>query len=710
MKQVFLALCAVTICSMSVLAQGLPDFLREGEGKVATIRGEEPFCAKAHEGSRALMARRPSAIIRRPYDVLSYTLWMDWRLPLTQTGVMSRRYTGRTTIRARIDSANISTMTLDLRELQIDSVKLDESGALTTFIQNTGSVDVSLGMPRRQGDTVEVTVYYTNVSLSNPGDYNGFIAVPAGPIGTRDTVYENIAYTMSQPTGARAWMPCNDRPYDKALSTITVVVPRGYSVSSNGMLSRYDQFSDREEYTWKDDVPITTYLMVVCASKWAKYDGRPYTRVHDSTKQIPVPVYLWPHDAEVFSDNLTWMQDITVTMLETYSKLYGEYPFNSYAQTLLMPYFMGAMEHQTNTTHHRRALTDRWEGVIAHELMHQWTGDKVTCATWNDIWLNEGGATYGEFLWIEHLAGKAEARKDFGIRRDRSYFGSDEGEKQPAVYFVPFNNLFNNGTTYVKGGWVYAMLRELVGDSTYFAVMNEYFRRLAYQSAETEDFVALWEEMVPQPKVSFRQFFDQWIYSPGHPYYSATVQSFTRVGDEADVVINFKQRPGPTASAPPIFVMPVPLRFHDTFSNATYDYVLLNDSLEHTVSIRVPFIPKTMVIDEDQTVLCIKPSTDIVVSVNTQTPDNTSQPLVLFPQPVERGSTIQAQYNVYTPSSVRIDVYDERGSMIERVVEGRMDAGTYSTAIPTTSYSPGVYMVRYSVGEKIFFSTFTVAR
>ena len=117
-----------------------------------------------------------------------------------------------------------------------------------------------------------------------------------------------------------------------------------------------------------------------------------------------------------------------------------------------------------------------------------------------------------------------------------------------------------------------------------------------------------------------------------------------------------------------------------------------------------------MVIDEDQTVLCIKPSTDIVVSVNTQTPDNTSQPLVLFPQPVERGSTIQAQYNVYTPSSVRIDVYDERGSMIERVVEGRMDAGTYSTAILTTSYSPGVYMVRYSVGEKIFFSTFTVAR
>ncbi|MFM2132814.1 MAG: hypothetical protein RL156_95 [Bacteroidota bacterium] len=696
-------------------AQTIPDVLLQGEGKL-TPSSEHAM----HEHVRGtatwpmIQSRRPSAIVRRPYDVLSYNLFMDWRKPLTQTGVGSREYTGRNTIRVRIDSANTSTISLDVSDLRIDSAFVNGTLAGKDYKQTKGSVDIAVG-PRGAGDTLTLVVHYTNVSLSNPGDYNGFVATPAGVLGNKtasDTVYANIAYTMSQPNGARAWMPCNDRSYDKAFASITVLVPTGYNVSSNGLLVKYDKTSDGELYAWSGKSPIPTYLMVVCASKWARYDGTPYRRITDSTQVVPAPVYLWLADAARFADNLLWMQESTVRMMERFSACYGEYPFESYAQTLLFPYFSGAMEHQTNTTHNRRALTDRWEGVIAHELMHQWTGDKVTCATWSDIWLNEGGATYGEFLWIEKQQGIKAARADFAQRRDRSYFGSDEAAAQPAIYYVPFNNLFNYGTTYVKGGWVYSMLRSLVGDSTYFSVMREYMRRFAYQSVETEDFLALWEELVPNPKVSFRQFFDQWIYSAGHPYYTATVQSVTRVGDEADVVLRFNQKSGPTSAAPPLFVMPVPLRFHARYSSDTFDYLLLNDSLEQTVTVRVPFLPDTMIIDEDQTLLCMKPQGSVIVSVqdnNSSAGPSDAPAISVFPQPATGSETLSVRYTVDQSARVAVDIWDEQGRCVSAPVQGTTDAGTYTMPLSVQAMASGVYTARLRVGEKIFFSTFIVA-
>ncbi|MFM7774926.1 MAG: M1 family metallopeptidase [Candidatus Kapaibacterium sp.] len=704
--------CLVLVAACGLHAQTIPGFLMEGEGKVAPTE-ESMGCAHAKQGATLLAARRPSAIVRRPYDVVSYDLFMDWRTPLTKTGVGSREYTGRNTIRVRIDSAGTKVVTLDIRDLRIDSAFVRGVLAGRNLKPTTGTVDIPVGSTS-VGDTLTLDVYYTNVSLSNPGDFNGFVAVPAGPFGTRtppDTVFAPIAYTMSQPEGAREWMPCNDRPYDKAVASITVVVPPGFNVCSNGTLVRYEAFAGGEEYRWQDDVPIPTYLMVVCASKWAKFDGVPYRRVTDTAQSVPAPIYLWTKDAERFADNLTWMQNVNVVMMEQFSRLYGEYPFGSYAQTLLFPYFNGAMEHQTNSTFHRRALTDRWENVIAHELMHQWTGDKVTCATWNDIWLNEGGASYGEFLWIEKVRGIAAARAEFAARRDRSYFGNDEASMQPAIYYVPFNNLFNYGTTYVKAGWVYSMLRTLVGDSTYFSVMNEYFRRNAYRSVETEDFLALWEELVPMPKVPFRQFFDQWIYSSGHPYYSATVQSVTRVDDQSDVVLRFTQKPGPDTKAAPIFIMPVPLRFHARYSNDTFDYLFVNDSLEQTVTVRVPFLCDTMIIDEDQTLLCMKPQGSVLVSVDDAGDATDAAPhLSVVPQPVTNDAAVTIRYKADVASRVAIDLWDDQGRCIATPLQGSVDQGMYALTHPVHGYASGVYTVRLRVGEKIFFSTFIVAR
>ncbi len=700
------------LCSGSLRAQHIPDDLL---GDVAAENKKSESMAKpACEGTNIwrFLASHPSQIQRRSYDVLSYNLLMDWRLPLSSDGPAARRYWGLNSISLQIDSAVVSSIELDAQQLSIDSVLLD-GVMLKSAIMQVGDL-ASIQLPRSysKGEKFVLDVYYTQKSTANQPGFFGFANIPVGQYGNNplDTVWEKLAYTMSEPEGARSWMPCNDRPYDKARANITVIVPKGYNVCSNGplLVHRENLGEDKHEsYAYGDTTLIPTYLMVVAASKFSQYDGIPYRRISDTTQKVPAPVYCWQRDSIIYADNLQWMQNSTVQMMERHSFYYGEYPFSKYGQTLLFPFFSGSMEHQSNTTHHRRCLTDRWESVVAHELMHQWTGDKVTCATWGDIWLNEGGATFGEFLWIEHTQGVEAARVDFRARRDKAYFRSDSAFSQPPIYGISLDNLFNNGTTYVKGGWVYYMLRTLLGDSTYFSVMKKYFDHFAYQSIETEDMLHFFESQVPNPRVSFRTFFDQWLYSAGHPYYSAQLQSVTKNASGYTIGVRFNQRvinPG----SPSLFVMPVTLRFHDNYSAGTFDYTFINDSAEQTLQIQVPFLPRSFVIDEDQTILCMRDAQDISVSVEDSEELNSTQ-LAILPNPVQSAQDLRVQYKVEHAAPVRIDLFDAQGRSIRELHNAWMDDGKYEARCSTADLSNGSYALRLSVGEKFIFSTFIVA-
>ncbi|MBL7997296.1 MAG: M1 family metallopeptidase [Candidatus Kapabacteria bacterium] len=665
----------------------------------------EPACRHAHSKVPQLMARRASVVRRQPYTVNRYDLEMDWRKPLTDSGSQARRYQGVNTITMTMDTSGTRNILLFARSLRIDSVFYNTTKlAANNITQRGDSLTIALPNPLQAKSQFVLKIYYTQTSSSNPGGFGGFNNFKKG-VSNGDSIYENICYTMSQPNNARNWMPCNDQPYEKAKATITLRVPAGYTTCSNGVLENV--ITDRDGsliYVWREDFPIPTYLMVAVASKFTTYTT--WYKPANSTDSIPAPLFLWRQDSLEYAENVKWSQDGTAAMMKLYSGQYGEYPFKKYGTVLLFPYFTGGMEHQSMTTNARRIMTDRWESVIAHELMHQWTGDEVTCAAWQDIWLNEGGATYGEYLWIEANQSVADARRYQRNNAERSYFRGDQGASQPSVYAATLSNLFNNGTTYIKGGWIYHMLRKMVGDSLYFATMKKYMLRFSGTSLETEDMIAFFESEIPKPPVPFRTFFDQWVYERGHPYYDAVMNEILPAGNgEYDIKITFVQERGDPSY--PIFTMPVTLRFYDQQRSTFRDYRFINDTTRQQLTVRMPFLPSTFSIDEDDDILCIKYSNQVTVSVAEEQREAGSH-IQVAPNPATATADANVRYSVPADGMVTIEVMDILGRTVATVHNGFMPHGDYAAPLRTGGLAQGTYSVRMRCGDKYSFTSFTI--
>ncbi len=629
-----------------------------------------------------------SAIERRPYDVLRYDLFLDWRAPLSDSTQNARPYWGQQTITLRCDTDELASIELDAdRALQIEAVRIrrTHSGEWQSApFSRPGSDELAIALapPLHAGDTAVVQIDYRNFSLSSSvqelyGGYNRFWRDPS----TDTLLPAPLAYTMSQPNSARRWMPCNDRPYDKALATITILAPPGFTTLSNGTAEPTTLVVNGDTVfalRYHSIEPIASYLMLAVASRYAMVERSYASR--DSVRQIPLRLYLWHSDWLAYADNADWMLSATASMMQAFEQALLPYPFSSYGQVLLYPYFKGAMEHQTMTTLHRDALVQRWENVVAHELAHQWLGDLVTCATWNDLWLNEGGATYGERLWIEFAYGEKQARAYFAQRRDRDYLRGDGGMLQPPVYNTSGTNLFNTGTTYVKGGWVYHMMRTMLGDSTFFELMRSYLRTFSHRTVETEDLRAFCEQQVPQPLVPWRTFFDQWVYSVGHPVLEANRLSLEQTPAGYRVRIRLAQVQD-TTSFRPVYVVPLPLRFREYFSGQPYDTTIIMTEREQIVEVLTPFLPETLELDPDDAILCQKDTAPLVLKVETPAEPE----IVVLPNPVERGQEI----TVWLPQpNQTLRLWKSDG----RLVTQTTIAGDRAS-LSTTELSAGAYML-----------------
>ncbi|GIV54977.1 MAG: peptidase M1 [Candidatus Kapaibacterium sp.] len=644
-----------------------------------------------------------SAIERRPYDVLRYDLLLDWRTPLADSSQDARPYWGRQTITLRAEADQLSTIELDAdRALAIETVRFRRTPSAqwqqATFSRPDSDVlAVTLDPPLSSGDTVALQIDYRNMSqFSRPqdlyGGYNRYWRDPA----TDTLLPAPLAYTMSQPNNARRWMPCNDRPYDKALATITIAVPPGFTALSNGTPEQTVLDGDTvSALRYQSSEPIASYLMVAIASRFATLE-RLYAS-QDSLRHIPLRLYLWQTDSVAYADNARWMLDATAAMMGVFERTLTPYPFSSYGQALLYPYFKGAMEHQTMTTLYRDALVQRWENVVAHELAHQWLGDLVTCATWNDLWLNEGGATYGERLWIEFAYGPDNARRYFAQRRDRDYFRSDGGRSQPPVYNTSGTNIFNTGTTYVKGGWIYHMMRTMLGDSTFFALVREYLRHFAHRSLETEDLRTFCEQFVPQPPVPWRTFFDQWVYAVGHPILHADLLSIEETARGYHVRVRIAQVQDSSAFLP-VYVVPLQLRLREYWSGGAYDTTVLLSQREHVVTLEVPFLPRTLELDPDDAILCQKDTAALVLNVQ-----EAQQPAIaVLPNPIERGQDVTVW--IGTNDALRVlRLWQSDGRLVAEV-----HANGGLVHLPTAELAAGVYVLEIEHGVHRYHQTIVV--
>jgi hypothetical protein len=421
-----------------------------------------------------------------PVDVERYTLALKVIPPPV------KRVEGTVRLEARVLTSGLTRLDVGLYDVMaIGSIR---SGAVPlAYTRAANTVAITLDRAYAAGDLVDVTITYGGTPPS--AGYGAF------RFGTHDNGTQPIISTLSQPTYAPVWWPCIDHPADKAIVQMDVNVPGDLVAVSNGVLAGTVAEPDGTvTYQWRSGYPISTYLVSLAISNYATWTET-YQPV---TGGPPMPVQHW-----VYPEHLSAAQtdlSVTVPMLEFFSTKFVEYPFADEKYGHAIFNFGGGMEHQTATSYGASLIkgTHQYDWIVAHELAHQWWGNSVSPASWDDIWLNEGFATYSEALWWEHRYGAA------GLR---AYAGSLDTRPFCGTVLAPTCGLFSN-TVYDKGGWVMHMLRRVTGDEAFFEGLRDYERAHHLSNASTADFQAAMEAA---SGIDLDDFFTQWLTRAGEP-------------------------------------------------------------------------------------------------------------------------------------------------------------------------------------------------
>jgi aminopeptidase N len=542
---------------LALLSLCLP--LVPAAGAQVPSRSEPPhLCAasKAAWLARSRQAVQTSLPSQEDYDVKHY----DLDLYFTTTGYQ-KRITGTVTVRAEVVGDFLDAVDLDFAETKtVDSVSV--AGSPSTFTQTSTHVTVDLDRTYAQGEEFEVAVHYHGVIIG-------------GGLRAENRSSGLLIWSLSSVYRAREWWPCKDWPWDKADSVdVHINVPNTMTAVSNGVLTHVEDNGTRAIYHWHEKHPISTYLVSVAC--------HPYTVFSDwyhygPTDSMEVRHHVFPDHYPAVVESV----QVTVSALELFAQLFGEYPFVDEKYGHSEVEWSGGMEHQTVCT------IGAWaEYLIVHELAHQWWGDMITCETFQHIWLNEGFATYAEALWWEATQGTEAYHTDMSRK---VYFGAGT-----VIVEDPDNDeIFDYDLSYCKGAWVLHMLRHVVGDSTFFDILRAYGSSdLRYGTATTEDFQGVCESV---SGLDLDEFFHQWIYEEFYPIYECQ-WSWEGGGSSYEVSVAIDQ-----LQTNYVFNMPMDVTVYTVAGESTF---VVGDSLAHQgFTLTVNAQPTGLELDRDNWIL-----------------------------------------------------------------------------------------------------------
>lgn len=553
-----------------------------------TIRREHEWVEKS---LHARDAHQPNftvtqAVAPQPIDVLHYRLQVG--LTLDQP-----RVAGTVTIDFET-LAEVDAVMIDAFEnLQINAVRFD--GAAREFVRARRSLTLNFASPLPANRRFAIAIDYEGDPTSGTTE----IAMLTARHGTGIDNAPVIA-TLSEPYGSPSWWPCVDNPSDKATAEIEATVPERFVVASNGTLTGTEPAGgDKVTYFWREDYPIATYLVSVAITNYEKFEDS-YTSL-DGTKTMPLVYYVYPEHLQRARQKF----GVTSKAMEIFAPLFGEYPFLDEKYGMAEFPWTGAMEHQTMTSMGAGIIsseTNTGRSIIAHELAHHWWGDLVTMKTWDDIWLNEGFATYSEVLFFERFLNLAPGE----IMKESYDDNKVDGRLAGTVYAENIRNPFDDtGAIYGKGAWVLHMLRHVLGDQKFFDALKLYARRFAFSNASTADFRQVCEELHGAP---LDWFFQQWVYAPGRPVYkTSTVVTGPDASGNFTATVTIKQKqsksiPGRAGEVPQVFIMPVDVTFH--YADGTSETrVVQNNARKQEFNLTLAKRPTSVRIDEGRWIL-----------------------------------------------------------------------------------------------------------
>lgn len=558
--------------------------------------------------------------------------------------------------------SNMSTVTFDLYKrpigpFTISSVK--RNGIGLTFTHNaTHELVINLGtiIPSGTSATVEIT-------YSGAPAVNGFDSFTTT---TRNNGSKAL-YTLSEPFGARDWWPCKQDMNDKVNSIdVYITAPAQYVAVSNGIETTAPVISGLNKTThFHHGYPIAAYLICMAVTDYTVFNQTAGT----APNTYPIINYIYP---ENFTTNVQTQLAQTPLILDLYSNLFELYPFHNEKYGHAQFGWGGGMEHTTVSF-----MNNFSRQLIAHEMGHQWFGDKITCGSWRDIWLNEGFATYLATLVIENFDGNAAfvAEKNSMIDNITSQTGG-------AVYLteaeaLDVNRIFSNRLSYDKGAMVINMLRFKLGDAAFFQGMKNYLADplLAYKYAVTSDLKSHLEAVYGS---SLTEFFNDWIYNQGYPTYTITAQNWG-VG-QAKIKVNQTQ----SNASVTFFEMPLPIRLFDA-NGQSFDVVVNNTSNAQEFIVSVPFQVASVEFD---------PNKNIISKNNTVTLGTSSveieKTIAVYPNPVAD------ELHIQLPSNITLEKVIAFNSLGQKILEST------TLDFSTSSLSSGIHYLQIVTSEGTF--------
>ena len=558
--------------------------------------------------------------------------------------------------------SDINAVTFDMATaLTVSSVTMNSTSL--TFSQSNYELNINLPSTVTTGNSATVVITYAGSPPQAEGAF------------TRGTHSGTpVIFTLSEPFGARDWWPCKQDLNDKIESfDMYITCPDTYIGVSNGLLQSSVTSGGFTTRHFRHNYPIPAYLISLNVTNYTTYNIQGGLGTVESPF-FPINNYLYPESNT--ASNRSFI-DNTVPIMNVFEQKFGPYPYRNEQYGHVQFGWGGGMEHTTMSS--MGAWNSR--SLIAHELGHQWFGNKVTCGTWKDIWLNEGLTEYSAGIVVEELDGDAAfvAWKSGKINNITS-------QTSGAVYLtddeaMDVNRIFSSRLSYNKGSMVTHMLRWVMGDANFFQALQNYLSdtNLAFGYAVTNDLKGHLEAV---HLTSLTEFFNDWIYGQGYPTYTVNAQNWG--AGQAKITVSQAQ----SNASVSFFEMPLEIRLTSA-GGLTHDVVVNHTSNAQEFIVPVPFVVTGVTFD---------PNKHIISRNNVATLANESfdleQTISVYPNPTTN------ELHIMMPTTLQLDkveIYNTLGQLV-----GQKDANDFSVA----ELSAGLHLLKITTSEGVIHKNF----
>lgn len=620
---------------------------------IVSAQEEEELCRIVHSESNAAakMMNVTQNVNTQNYDVTYHELRFTVNPAVnTISGVV------KTTFKA-LNPMN--TVTFDMATaLVVSSVTMNNMAV--SFSQSNYELVITLPSTLAAGNSASVTITYAGVPPSGEAAFT---------IGTHPATNGTpVLFTLSEPYGARDWWPCKQDLNDKVESIdVYITAPSQYVSVSNGLEVSQTTSGSSKTTHFHHGYPIPAYLIAIAVTNYQIYNQQGGLGT-TANPYFPIVNYLYPESASANITNLA----PTPSIINFFESKFGNYPFRNEKYGHAQFNWGGGMEHTTVSF-----MGGFSRSLIAHEMGHQWFGNKITCGTWKDIWLNEGITEYTSGLVFEYLDGATSF-----INWKAGKITNITSALNGALYLTDaealnVSRIFSSRLTYNKGSMVTHMLRYKMGDVAFFQALNNYLSdpNLAYNYAVTPQFKAHLETVYGS---SLTEFFNDWVYKEGYPIYTILAENLS--GSQTKITINQTQ----SHSSVGFFEMPVPIRLTGAGGQ------VFNTRLEHTTNgqqfiVDTPFTVTGIIFDPEKNIIS-KNSTATLAENAFQLEGS----IYLFPNPATE------KIHVQLPSNVELNLITFYNVMGQKVLESS------SSEVNISSLSSGGYFVTLETSSGIF--------